>query len=97
MFHFSYKILNAPSEKMTFLGIFGFFSRNRFLEGGFTFNGGFTFQLGGGGSRGFIYKWKEGAPWGGGISFDEGFFKKKIEGGWGPLWETLTSVKSVQS
>ena len=84
MFHFSYKILNAPSEKMTFLGIFGFFSRNHFLEGGFTFNGGFTFQLGGG-SRGFIYKWKEGAPWGGASVLMRGFSKRKSKEGGGTM------------
>ena len=64
LFHFSYKILNALSEKMTFCGISvifsqycfmseiqvlmtvpDFFSRNHFLEGGFTFEW-----------RGFIFK-----------------------------------------
>ena len=67
LLHFSYKILNAPSEKITFLWNFchlfpvlfyewnqvlmtvsnfsGFFSRNHFLEGGFTFQWGVVFQF----------------------------------------------------
>ena len=83
MFHFSYKILNAPSEKMTFLGIFGFFSRNRFLEGGFTFNGGFTFQLGEGGAGASFISGRR-VPHGGGASvLMRGFSKRKSKEGGG--------------
>ena len=66
LLHFSYKILNAPSKKITFLWsscllfpvlfydwntsindsfrfFFGFFCRNNFLEGSFTFQWGVCF------------------------------------------------------
>ena len=87
MFHFYYKIWNAPSEKVTFLWnlIFfqccfmsetqvlmtvsnfrGFFSRNHFLRGGFTFQWG-----------NFIFKW--GAPHRGGNGNDKTPIQKLSE------------------
>ena len=51
------------------------------MEGCFTFQWGGCFSDGGGFySWGFIFKWEEGCPMGGGISFDGEGFSKKILG-----------------
>ena len=78
---------------MTIPDFFGFFSRNHFLEGGFTFQwkggcfsvGGFIFMCGGEGGWGCPMR---------GIGFDGGFLKKnnRMEGATPPLWETLKKV-----
>ena len=78
--------MSGTQVSMAISNFFVFFSRNNFLEWGFTFNRG-----------GFIFKW--GAPHGGGINFDGGGGLKKIMGNHGmggrghppppPLWEIL--------
>ena len=97
-------IMIETQVSMTASNFSGCFSRNYFLEGGFTFQWGrgegFVFQMGGD----FIFKWGD-APWRG-FGFHRGFSKKII--GWGggtlpppysfiPLWETLlpTVLKSL--
>ena len=77
---------------MTVSDFLGFFSRNHFLEGDFTF------QWGGGevgcfSAGGFIFTCKRGCPMRG-IGFDGGFLKKRSQdGGATPLlWETLKKV-----
>ena len=61
---------------MTVSRFFGFFSRNRFMEGNFTFKGW--------GGWGFIFKWGRGVALWGGISFDGGrVSKKSCDGGGG--------------
>ena len=111
LFHFSYKKLNAPSEKIMSLWnfchpfpvfydwntstndriwFFRVFSRNHFLEGGFTFQWGWVlfFRW-----EGFIFKWV-GAPWGVLVLMGGGFKKKGSMGGHPPPpppppWEIL--------
>ena len=73
---FQYCFMNETQVLIAVSNLFGFFSRNYSLEGGFTFQwgeggftfqqgeGGFTFQWGGGGGGGgVILKWG-GASWG---------------------------------
>ena len=76
---------------MTVTDFSGFFSRNHFLEGSFTFQWG----GGGGGSVawGFIFKWGD-TPWGASVLI-EGVLKKI--GGTPPLWETLTAIANLIS
>ena len=76
------------SETQELMTVSGFFSRNHFLEGGFTFQWG-----------GLIFKWGEGTPLGASALMGDGVFKKNhaVWGGGGcpPIPPTMGNPLGV--